>query len=368
MAYRIDRYGELKPAQKMPDGRVRFDAYITRTGVFEYRNSDGSIRREYRPPEEVFSPEALASFEMVPVTNNHPPMHLDAATAKGFAVGATGENVRQDGDKVRCGLMVFDAPTVADMVAGKLELSCGYAVEVVNTPGVSPQGEHYDAIQRKIRGNHVAVVDVGRAGPDVRARMDEADGECAIMVRTTTRTDEILPEDTMTLEQMQAALATATENAAKEKVRADAAEGKAIALEARAVAAEASTASEKARADKAEQDRTDAAAAEPARIRARVELETKAASYLGDEYKADASDRDLMVAVVKRLDSFDVPADASAEAVSLCFANACARAGKATTQLGEVRRAATTNDAALDAEAEATRKMREATANRWKGN
>lgn len=365
MAYRIDRYGELKPAQKLSGGRMRFDARLTRTGVFEYTNADGTTRREYRPPEEVFSPESLASFEQVPVTNDHPPEHLDAATTKSYCVGMTGESVHQDGDHVRTSMIVFDEATVSAMASGKVELSCGYAVDVVHTPGVSPQGERYDAVQKNIRGNHVAIVDVGRAGPTARVRMDGAD-ECAIMVRSTTRND--VPGDIMTLEQALAALTAANEKNGAEMARADAAETKCVAAEARAVAAEASATAEKARADAADKARTDAVAAEPTRIRARVDLETKAASYLGAEFKADASDRDLMVAVVKRLDSFDVPADASGEAVSLCFANACARAGNSTAALGAIRAAATHSDASTDPEAVATQKMREATANRWKGN
>lgn len=172
------------------------------------------------------------------------------------------------------------------------------------------------------------------------------------------------------MDELQKQLATALAATATEKARADAAETKLTAIEARAVAAEASAAAEKARADAAEKARTDAASAEPARIRARVELETRAAGFLGAEFKADASDRDIMVAVVKRLDSFDVPADASAEAVSLCFANACARAGASTQALGAVRAAANAakTDAGLDLEAAATNKLRERDALAWKGN
>ena len=48
------------------------------------------------------------------------------------------------------------------------EISCAYRYEVDPTPGVF-EGEAYDGIMRNIRGNHVALVEKGRAGPDVCA-------------------------------------------------------------------------------------------------------------------------------------------------------------------------------------------------------
>ena len=34
---------------------------LTRTGIFDYKNPDGSIRRELRLPEQVFDPDSLSS-------------------------------------------------------------------------------------------------------------------------------------------------------------------------------------------------------------------------------------------------------------------------------------------------------------------
>lgn len=53
--------------------------------------------------------------------------------------------------------------------------------DVFRSPGVTsgidgiPDGLHYDVIQRNIRGNHVALVDKGRAGETACLRMDSAD-------------------------------------------------------------------------------------------------------------------------------------------------------------------------------------------------
>ena len=57
---------------KTSNGFLRTDAVITRTGIFKYKNPDGTIRRELRRPEEVFKQDALDSIKMIPVTNNHP--------------------------------------------------------------------------------------------------------------------------------------------------------------------------------------------------------------------------------------------------------------------------------------------------------
>jgi hypothetical protein len=181
MAFRLD-FGSLRPAKRLGDGRLRVDGLLTRTGVFRYKNSDGTERREYRPAEEVFNKDSLASFEMVPVTDDHPPVSVDANNARKFAVGSVGESVRQDGDFVAAGLVVYDAGTVAKMNAGKVQLSCGYTVDLDDTPGVTPDGELYDAKQTNIRGNHVAIVDIARAGEAARVRMDAADGaDTAVM-------------------------------------------------------------------------------------------------------------------------------------------------------------------------------------------
>lgn len=161
----------------MTDGRVRVDAYITRAGIFEYLNPDGTVRRELRDPEEVFNPVSMRSFEMIPVTNNHPNALLSAADAKKYMVGMTGENVARADDHVRTNLMVADEATIKQMDAGKIQVSCGYNCTIDPTPGIHPLYGRYDVRQMDIRGNHVAIVDKGRAG-DAHIRMD---AEMAIM-------------------------------------------------------------------------------------------------------------------------------------------------------------------------------------------
>lgn len=170
---RYDKASPLSKPVRLPNGFVRAEGYLTRSGIFVYRDGQGNTVRELRPPEEVMHPEALASFALVPVTNDHPSELLTADNAKQYAVGSVSESVVPEGDKVRASLMITDAAAIEALDAGKSELSCGYTADVMQEAGVW-QGQPYDAIQRNIRGNHVALVDAGRAGPACAIRMDAA--------------------------------------------------------------------------------------------------------------------------------------------------------------------------------------------------
>lgn len=184
---RVGRYERLdarslKPPMRMDNGFLKVEGHIARVGVQEYRRADGTTHRELRLPEEVFDADSLASFCQLPVTNRHPPGMLTAKNAKQYAVGNVGENVRRDGDYVAAPLMITDADAIAATEAGRSQLSNGYSCEMDDTqdPQLVALYGKYDSIQRKIRGNHVALVDVARAGPDARLRLDEGEAESVL--------------------------------------------------------------------------------------------------------------------------------------------------------------------------------------------
>lgn len=171
---RFDK-GATTTKKLLPNGWLKADALISRTGIQRYVLPDGSVVREYRPPEEVFDAESLASFAMVPVTDEHPPGLLDSSNARAYARGHLGEQVAQDGDKVRATVLITDADLVEAVLNGEKEqVSCGYTCDLDPTPG-EVDGERYDVVQRRIRGNHVACTIAGRAGPEVRV-LDRMDG------------------------------------------------------------------------------------------------------------------------------------------------------------------------------------------------
>lgn len=177
MLARVRRYdaGSFLRMEKTPEGFIQGTARVTRTGVFTYKNADGSLRRELRHPNDVFALASLESMKMIPITNLHPSEKLvNADTAKQLSIGFTGENVIPDGKFVMVPLKITSKDGVAAVDNGRKELSLGYEVELDDTPGTY-DGEMYDCVQRNIAYNHLAIVDRGRAGADVRLNMDEND-------------------------------------------------------------------------------------------------------------------------------------------------------------------------------------------------
>lgn len=168
--------GTLNPPERLTNGWLRADAFVTRAGVFSYRDPDGTERRELRHPDDVFDAASLASLVMVPMTDGHPSMPLDATNAQSLSIGHLGERIeRADGDLVRAMTQVTHAPAIEAVESGtRRELSCGYDADVVEESG-EYEGEPYTHRQRQIRYNHVAIVPAGRAGPLVRMRVDGVD-------------------------------------------------------------------------------------------------------------------------------------------------------------------------------------------------
>lgn len=171
---RLDRHGgTLGKLVRTQVGGVRVPATLTRTGVFTYRNPDGTVRREYRSPEEVARADSLALLEDAPVTNLHPPDLVNADSFREVSVGHVKGSARMDGDMVVADLVVNDSRTIRQIEAKeRREVSCGYSCVLVHKPGVTPNGERYDALQTEIRYNHVALVPRGRAGREVALRLD----------------------------------------------------------------------------------------------------------------------------------------------------------------------------------------------------
>lgn len=158
------------------EGFLIVPATISRTGMQVYtalemgltdRNPTDLVQI-YRPEDEVFSEKSLSSFANKPVTDNHPPKLVDSKNAKEFSVGHAGPDVVRDGDFVTTILHITDADAISNIESGKVELSNGYTSDIDWTPGVTQDGETYDAIQRNIKGNHIAIVERGRAGASCR--------------------------------------------------------------------------------------------------------------------------------------------------------------------------------------------------------
>ena len=169
-------FSPIEKYEVTPEGYLRAWASIARTGIQHYTDADGSIRREYRPPSEVASPESLASFAGKAITSEHPPVLLDADNTKDYQVGFSGTEVVYDNGFVKAVMTITDKETIERIMRGDArEVSAGYRVSYDPSPGITEDGEHYDGIQKEIIGNHIAVVRRGRAGPQVKLHLDRQD-------------------------------------------------------------------------------------------------------------------------------------------------------------------------------------------------
>ncbi len=163
----------LDAPRRTADGYLVARAKAARAGIYQYRGSEidpegkhfaaDSVVNVFRPEDEVFDQASVASFLMKPVTNDHPAEPVTADNWKTHAKGIVGKALR-DGDHLAFDIVLMDAATIADVEAGKRELSNGYRAELTIGDGTAPDGTAYQATQTQIRGNHVAVVDKGRAG------------------------------------------------------------------------------------------------------------------------------------------------------------------------------------------------------------
>ena len=153
-------------ATKTAEGFIRDTPIVGRTGILVYRNADGTERREYRPPEEAFKADSLASLMGKPITIGHKAFVTAGNAAQVAPVGSVLSAGRQDGNNIVADIVVYNLDTASR------ELSCGYTLTLDETPGTTPDGQHYDAVQRNIVYNHVAIVNKARAGSIARLNMD----------------------------------------------------------------------------------------------------------------------------------------------------------------------------------------------------
>lgn len=194
-----------------PEGFLIAPAKLARSGIQLYRAvefSDGfgdpmRILNIYRPPEEVFAPEALASFENAPLTNDHPSgFWVNTDNWRHLAIGSV-RNIRQQDGYVVGDLIVQDKSAIALIESGKVGLSAGYQSQKEMTPGVTPDGQPYDGIQRNIRVNHIALVRSPRCGPTCRIEDSNPNGEMM-----TSDSNQTTTQSTDTAATVQTASAT----------------------------------------------------------------------------------------------------------------------------------------------------------------
>ena len=175
MPFRIDKIAIKGRVSRTDEGYLTGVAPITRAGVFKYYGQEGKPYNELRHPDDVFAPDSLETLKMVPITNMHPWFgKVKSDNVKKVLVGMTGESVKADAPHVMSSIKITDGTAVEDIDSGRQQISAGYKCQIVKETGVF-DGIEYTSRQKNIRYNHVALCDVGRAGPDVGLNLDSLD-------------------------------------------------------------------------------------------------------------------------------------------------------------------------------------------------
>ncbi len=118
----------------------------------------------YRPADEI--EKAASTFNGLPVMLNHHVVTPDTP-AKDYQVGHTGTDAEWSAPYLENSLIITDRMGIEGIENGTYrQISAAYRYDPDFTPGVF-DGKPYDFVIRNMRGNHVALVKKGRAGPDV---------------------------------------------------------------------------------------------------------------------------------------------------------------------------------------------------------
>jgi hypothetical protein len=174
--------------QYTDEGYLKAVPRICRTGIQLYGGDecgrpDLKLVRVYRPEDQVFKTQTMHGYARLPITLDHPGVHVSAQNWKDHAVGETGDDVTRDGTTVRVPFMLRDAKAVAAFKAGTNQLSVGYTCDLKWQDGETTDGSRYDAVQVNIRPNHLAVVDAARGGPQLT--IGDNKGEDTMTVKMT---------------------------------------------------------------------------------------------------------------------------------------------------------------------------------------
>lgn len=164
------------------DGRMRVKrTHISKANVCPYRGDEipgwdkdtethalgldpDTIYQLLRDPDELR--KSIPTWNGIQLLHIHRPVDANDPGREEI-VGTTATEAQFDGTYLDNGLIFWTEDGIALVESDEQsEISCGYHYEPDMTPGVF-NGEKYDGVMRNIRGNHVAIVEEGRAGPDV---------------------------------------------------------------------------------------------------------------------------------------------------------------------------------------------------------
>lgn len=170
---KLQRYDKsyIKDYGETPEGYLTVTVPITRPGVFPYQRQDGTVQMEAKLPDEIFSDRTIYSARSKPVTDEHPNEPVTIDNYQTYAKGMSHTDARVEDLKLYVSLTITDKDLIQKVYDGKREISIGFLSDVVAESGTY-NGQQYEYVQRNIEINHIAIVDQGRAGPEVAIRSD----------------------------------------------------------------------------------------------------------------------------------------------------------------------------------------------------
>ncbi len=158
------------------DGRLHVDrSHISKATVNPYYGKEipgfellglaaDQIYRLLRDPVEL--ERGAQTFARLPILSEHVPVTVDAPRPD-LVVGAIGSEITFAPPYLDADLCIWDAASIAGIETDKVrELSCAYRYVPVMEAGAF-EGQPYDGRMTEIQGNHLALVEIGRAGSDV---------------------------------------------------------------------------------------------------------------------------------------------------------------------------------------------------------
>ena len=169
-----DRLPITSTRERTPEGYLKATTALTCVGVQEYtdRQMGGTtdeIVGVFRPPETVFHKETIHTAKLKPITDNHPDIDVDAANYRNLSVGTLGDTIEPlDEQRLGGSCVITDERMIEGIDAGKLETSLGYEATIKQVDGEWNGKAYKYAFVGPMMINHLAIVERGRCGPNVK--------------------------------------------------------------------------------------------------------------------------------------------------------------------------------------------------------
>lgn len=147
---------------------------ITKAQVLPYRGADGEIHKELIPPGELSKSNWLNSIPNKPVTDTHPPDMLNMETLSTYGRGVLHLDPSYKDGIVTVKETITDEELIQEILDGEKEqVSIGRWATLVEESGTF-DGVEYEYKQTDLELNHLAHVREGRAGSDIKAKVDKS--------------------------------------------------------------------------------------------------------------------------------------------------------------------------------------------------